>query len=85
MDESTVEAIELAVGALEEAVKSDDAGKIKSGIQNVMDASMRLGEAIYKAQQAPEDGGHDEDSPRAADDDIVDADFEDLGEDKKRG
>ncbi|SIS52248.1 molecular chaperone DnaK [Paracoccus saliphilus] len=86
VDESTVEAIELAIGALEESVKSDDAGKIKSGIQNVMDASMKLGEAIYKSQQeAGDSAGSSEEEPRAADEDIVDADFEDLGEDKKRG
>lgn len=86
VDESTVEAIELAIGALEEAVKSDDTGKIKGGIQNVMDASMKLGEAIYKSAQE-ESGGDDNDDegPRAADEDIVDADFEDLGNDKKRG
>ncbi|MGN7867564.1 molecular chaperone DnaK [Paracoccus sp. 22332] len=86
VDSSTVEAIELAVGALEESLKSDDAGKIRGGIQNVMDASMKLGEAIYKSQQSASDGGDDEgDQPRNVDDDIVDADFEDLGEDKKRG
>ncbi|SCY24103.1 molecular chaperone DnaK [Paracoccus tibetensis] len=86
VDSSTVEAIELAVGALEESLKSDDAGKIRSGIQNVMDASMRLGEAIYKAQQGDGDSGDsDGDNPRNVDDDIVDADFEDLGEGKKRG
>ena len=86
VDSSTVEAIELAVGALEESVKSEDAGKIRSGIQNVMDASMRLGEAIYKAQAGAEAGSDaDGDNPRSVDDDIVDADFEDLGEDKKRG
>ncbi|MFC3630588.1 molecular chaperone DnaK [Paracoccus angustae] len=86
VDGSTVEAIELAIGALEEAVKSDDAGKIRGGIQNVMDASMKLGEAIYKSSQAAAEGGSDDgDQPRDVDDDIVDADFEDLGEDKKRG
>jgi hypothetical protein len=52
VDGSTVEAIELAVGALEDALKSEDAGKIKGGIQNLMDASMKLGEAIYKASQS---------------------------------
>ncbi len=47
---------------------------------------MKLGEAIYKSQQSAADGGDDEgDQPRNVDDDIVDADFEDLGEDKKRG
>ncbi|SEN66322.1 molecular chaperone DnaK [Paracoccus alcaliphilus] len=87
VDGSTVEAIELAIGALEESLKSEDAGKIKSGIQNVMDASMRLGEAIYKAQEASSEGAAegDEDQPRNVDEDIVDADFEDLGENKKRG
>ena len=86
VDSSTVEVIELAVGALEESVKSEDSGKIRSGIQNVMDASMRLGEAIYKAQASGEETGRDEaDAPRDVDDDIVDADFEDLGDDKKRG
>jgi len=87
VDSSTVEAIELAVGALEETLKTEDSGKIRSGIQNVMDASMRLGEAIYKAQQSDDGAGgaDDGDSPRSVDDDIVDADFEDLGENKKRG
>ncbi len=87
VDGSTVEAIELAIGALEESLKSDDAGKIRGGIQNVMDASMRLGEAIYKAQQSSsgDKDDVDPDGPRDVDDDIVDADFEDLGEDKKRG
>jgi molecular chaperone DnaK len=86
VDASTVEAIELAIGALEESLKSEDPGKIRSGIQNVMDASMRLGEAIYKNQQSAEDSDpSDRDAPRDVDHDIVDADFEDLGDDKKRG
>jgi molecular chaperone DnaK len=84
VDPSTVEAIELAMGALEETLKSDDAGKIRGGIQNLTEAAMKLGEAIYKAQQADGDGGADEDGPRSVDDDIVDADFEDLGEDKRK-
>jgi len=85
VDASTVEAIELAIGALEETLKSDDAGKIKGGIQNLTDASMRLGEAIYKAAQAEGGKSDDEDGgPRNVDDDIVDADFEDLGDNKKR-
>jgi len=81
VDASTVEAIELAMGPLEEALKTEDAGKIRSGIQNLTEAAMKLGEAIYKAQAS--EGGSD-DEPRSADDDIVDADFEDLGENKRR-
>ncbi|MDB6452671.1 molecular chaperone DnaK [Falsirhodobacter sp. 20TX0035] len=82
VDPSTVEAIEFAITALEDALATNDAGKIKGAIQNLTEASMRLGEAIYKAQAAEEGG---EDAPRAADDEgIVDADFEDLGENKRK-
>ena len=86
VDPTTVEAIELAIGALEDVLDSEDAGKIRSGIQNVTEASMKLGEAIYKAQQeeAGEAAPEAEDEPSGVDDDIVDADFEDLG-DNKRG
>ncbi|MEM8959244.1 MAG: Hsp70 family protein, partial [Pseudomonadota bacterium] len=87
VDPTTIEAIELAIGALEENLETEDAGKIKSGIQNVTEAAMKLGEAIYKAQQEEAGGGDDADiddgEPRAADDDIVDADFEDLNDDKR--
>ena len=85
VDPTTVEAIELAISALQEQLEGDDADKIKSGIQNVTEASMKLGEAIYKSQQeqgeAPE---APEEEPRATDDDIVDADFEDLDDDKRK-
>ncbi|SDD66235.1 molecular chaperone DnaK [Ruegeria marina] len=86
VDPTTVEAIELAIAALKDDLEKDgvSAEKIKSGIQNVTEAAMKLGEAIYKAQS---EGGDDE--PTAADaegrdDDIVDAEFEDLGEDKRK-
>ncbi|MEQ9692846.1 molecular chaperone DnaK [Shimia sp. SDUM112013] len=85
VDPTTIEAIELAIAALKDDLEKDDAtaDKIKSGIQNVTEAAMKLGEAIYKASQ--EEGA---DEPAAADmdggdDDIVDADFEDLDNDKR--
>jgi molecular chaperone DnaK len=84
VDPSTVEAIELAVAALKDELENDNADKIKSGIQNVTEASMRLGEAIYKASQegddqSPMDMGQEDEG----DDDILDADFEDLGDEKR--
>ncbi|TCM82065.1 molecular chaperone DnaK [Rhodovulum steppense] len=83
VDPSTVEAIELAVAALRDTLETDDVGKIRGGIQNVSEAAMRLGEAIYKAQQQETD-----DAPRGADEGpdegIVDAEFEDLDDDRKR-
>ncbi|WP_299650675.1 molecular chaperone DnaK [uncultured Tateyamaria sp.] len=85
VDPTTVEAIELAIAALKDELESENADKIKSGIQNVTEAAMKLGEAIYKAAQ---DDGDEEpqaaDEPRGDDDDIVDAEFEDLDDDNKR-
>ena len=86
VDPSTVEAIELAVAALKDELETDNADKIKSGIQNVTDAAMKLGEAIYKASQDDASGEEEPepaDSPRSDDDDIVDAEFEDLDDDKR--
>ena len=83
VDPTTIEAIELAISALKEELESEDAGKIKSGIQNVTEAAMKLGEAIYKASQ--EDGENADKEPGSADfdDNIVDADFEDLDDEKR--
>ena len=82
VDPATVEAIEFAIGALEEAAKGEDAGKIRGAVQNLTEASMKLGEAIYKAQAAEAEAagrsGAPGEDPRPVDDDIVDADFEDL-------
>ncbi len=82
VDPTTIEAIELAIAALKDELEGNDAGKIKSGVQNVTEAAMKLGEAIYKASQE-ESGEAERDTP-AADDDILDADFEDLDDDKRR-
>ena len=86
VDPTTIEAIELAISALKDDLESENAGKIKSGIQNVTDAAMKLGEAIYKSnQENEEDAAPFDASDNAAanaDDDILDADFEDLGDEK---
>ncbi|MCW9043933.1 MAG: molecular chaperone DnaK [Pseudopelagicola sp.] len=85
VDPTTIEAIELAISALKDDLEKEDAtaDKIKGGIQNVTEAAMKLGEAIYKASQeeaASEPGAAD---MGPGDDDIVDADFEDLDDDKR--
>ena len=83
VDPSTVEAIEFAMVPLEDALKGEEVGKIKSAVQNLTEAAMKLGEAIYKNSQT-ESEGRDPDAPRDVDDDIVDADFEDLGNTKRK-
>ncbi len=83
VDPTTIEAIELAIAALKDELENDNASKIKSGIQNVTEAAMKLGEAIYKAQQSEGGESDDGEAPRGVDDDIVDADFEDLDDSKR--
>ncbi len=86
VDPTTIEAIELAIAALNDDLETDNADKIKSGIQNVTEAAMKLGEAIYQAAAA-EESGDDMSEPagtdEGADDDILDAEFEDLDDDKR--
>ena len=82
VDPTTIEAIELSISALKDELKTQDAGKIKSGIQNVTEAAMKLGEAIYKAGQEEEESTAPVDGHDTADD-ILDADFEDLDNDKR--
>ncbi len=83
VDPSTVEVIELAMAALEDVLKTEEVGKIKGGIQNLTEAAMKLGEAIYKAS-ADASEGSDPDEARGVDEDIIDADFEDLGNNKRK-
>ncbi|AXI56547.1 Chaperone protein DnaK (plasmid) [Pseudoseohaeicola sp. NH-UV-7] len=81
VDPTTIEAIELAIVALKDEIETDNVGKIKSGIQNVTEAAMKLGEAIYKSSQEADNEPSAADE--AHDDDIVDAEFEDLDDDKR--
>ena len=83
VDPSTVEVIELAIAALKDDLEGENADKIKSGAQNVRESAMKLGEAIYKASQDAEEA---EGEPKGMDEEeILDADFEDLSDDEKRG
>ena len=85
VDPSTIEAMELSMKALKEVLDSDDAEKIKARSQDLTEASMKLGEAIYKAEADKNAGESDaaDDTVDKDDGDIVDADFEDLDDQKK--
>src|SRR4051812_12027017 len=69
-------AIEDAVSDLKEALKGDDAEAIKAKTTTLAQVSMKLGEAMYK-QQAESDAAKD-----AAKDDVVDAEFTEVDDDK---
>ena len=74
-------AISDAIAALKTAVGTDDAEDIKAKTQSLMEASMKLGQAMYEAtqnEQAEADAAAD-----MAKDDVVDAEFEEMDDDKK--
>ena len=88
IDPSTVEAIELSIKALKETLESEDpsADKIRARAQDVTDAAMKLGEAIYKAEAEANQSNDDVNSETTNEnnkDDVVDADFEDLNKTDK--
>ena len=81
-------AIETAVNDLKAAIEGDDIDveDVKAKTDALMNASMKLGEAMYKAQQEAEGGAAPEGAPAdeaPADDGVVDADFEEVDPDKK--
>ena len=76
--------IEDAAAALKTAAEGDDAADIQEKHQALMNAAMKLGEAIYGAQQA-EAASADAASDAAADgDDVVDADFEEVDDENRQ-
>jgi len=79
-------AIEDGSSALKEALKGEDIEDIKKKTETLVQSSMKLGEAIYKSQQSAKpdpnkDDGKDEKEKK--DDNVVDADFEEVKEDNK--
>jgi molecular chaperone DnaK len=81
--------IQTDLDALKEAIKEEDVEDISSKTEALSKSSMKLGEAMYKASQeagadaAPDTDMGDVPSSDAADDGVVDADFEEVEEDNK--
>lgn len=79
------EAIESAITALKGVIEGDDAAAIKEKSDALMQASLKLGEAMYKAQGAAAGAGSAQGAEQGApeaepkkDDNVVDADFEEV-------
>jgi molecular chaperone DnaK len=78
--------IQTDLDALKEAIKEEDVEDINAKSEALSKSSMKLGEAMYKASQeagdnaAPDADMGDAPSPDAADDGVVDADFEEVEE-----
>ena len=75
-------AIEDASSDLKEAIKGTDTEDIKKKTEILVQASMKLGEAIYKSQEKKE-GSPTEGDEGKKDDNVVDADFEEVKEEVK--
>jgi molecular chaperone DnaK len=78
-------AIENGIADLKKSLEGTDVEDVKKKTQDLIQASMKLGEAVYKSQQKPEANKSKEakDSKPNDKENIVDADFEDVKEEKK--
>ena len=88
VSEADKKAIETASASLRNALKGTDVEDIKKKTQELVQASMKLGEAIYKSQQSAKPGPGDatpKDTKQEGkkDDNVVDADFEEVKDDNK--
>ena len=95
VDEADKTAIEAAIAEVREVMEGDDLEAITAKTEALSQVSMKLGEAMYKAQQAEAEAAGDGDAGSAEasggsqsdDDTVVDADFEEVDpdQDKKSG
>ena len=78
--------IEGAIAALKTALQGEDVEAVKARTNDLMQAQMKLGEAMYKAQQAagaaPADGAAHGGAENK--DDVIDAEFKEVDDDKKK-
>jgi molecular chaperone DnaK len=75
-------AVEAAVAALKASLQTEEIETIKARTNDLMQAQMKLGEAMYKASQAAGPGG--EAGAGGPKDDVIDAEFREVDDDKKK-
>ena len=86
INEAEKKAIETAISDLRNALKGTDTEEVKKKTQSLIQASMKLGEAVYKSQQKPDNksAGKKEDKDSKEKDNVVDAEVVDPKEDKEK-
>jgi molecular chaperone DnaK len=82
--EADKSAIEAALADLKSVMEGDDAEAIKEKTNALAQAAMKLGEAMYQANQAGAEAGEAETSAEAKNEDVVDADFEEVDDDDQK-
>jgi molecular chaperone DnaK len=84
LDAAEKEKIETAIKSLEESLKSDNKEEIETKTKELMEASQKLGEKIYAEQQAQQpNAGATPQEEKTVDAEVVDAEFEEVKQDKK--
>ena len=88
LEDGEKEKIESAIKDLEEAVSSDDKAKIEEKSKGLAEAAQKFGEKVYASQQNQSNQDQQTDSAdvnseKTVDGDVVDAEFEEVNEDKK--
>jgi len=87
VSEADKKAIETSASNLRNAIKGTDIEEIKKKTQDLVQSSMKLGEAVYKSQQSAKPDakakGNDKKEEGKKDDNVVDADFEEVKDENK--
>jgi molecular chaperone DnaK len=76
--------VEKAIETAKEAIASDDVDRIKAATTSLAQVAMKIGEAIYGAKGGAEGAGDGPSGAGSDDDNVVDADFEEVKDDKKK-
>ncbi|MAV77162.1 MAG: molecular chaperone DnaK [Candidatus Marinimicrobia bacterium] len=88
INEAEKKAIETAISDLRNALKGTDTEEVKKKTQSLIQASMKLGEAVYKSQQKPDSKAPNnkdaKDKKEKDKDNVVDAEVVDAKEDKEK-
>ncbi|MCT7378530.1 molecular chaperone DnaK [Chelativorans salis] len=84
VSEDDRKAIENAIAELKTATEGDDVEAIKAKTTALAEASMKLGQAMYEANQAEGSEEASAEGEAKSSDDVVDADFEEIDEDDKK-
>ena len=86
IDADTKSAVEAAIADAKTALEGDDADDINAKAQALTEAAMKMGQQIYEQEQAAGPAADDADAGEEssdADEDVVDAEFSEVDEDKK--
>ena len=75
---------EAAIAAARAALEGTDADALKAATERLSQAAMKIGEAMYKAQQAAGEAGGDAGAGQHAGEKVVDAEFEDVDDKSKK-